>query len=220
MGASLTTGVTNRDGWDVERFLGTGTAEVGRVLRLLDHLGVSPRRGTALDFGCGPGRLTAALAQAGFSHVIGVDVASTMLATARELVTDPRCEFRLNTGTTLTDLGSGTVDLVYSCRVLQYLPPRLVAGYVREFLRVARPGAPVVFQMPAEPARNVAGMAIRVLPDPVLVWLRRGMRMHGISPPEVVRLVARCGGVTVSVEDDDSAGPRWRSYLYVVRRDG
>ena len=47
--------------------------------------------------------------------------------------------------------------------------------------------------------------------------VRAGMQMHGTAPAAVTRVVAAAGGVTVSIEEDASAGPRWRSHLYVVR---
>lgn len=203
--------------WDVEEFLRTGRREVDAVLALLARRGVSPTLGTALDFGCGPGRLTAGLAAAGFARAIGVDVSPTMLAKAREIVTDERCEFLLNEGTDLASVPSGTVDLVYTCRVLQHMPTALSHGYIREFLRVAAPGGLVVFQIPAEPAGGPVGKVLKVLPAGVLNRLRQGMQMHGTPPAAITRLIAEAGGVTVSVEEDASAGPRWRSHLYVAR---
>ena len=207
--------------WAPEDFLATGRQEIEAVLDLLERRGVAPRRGVALDFGCGPGRLTAGLAAAGFEHVYGLDVSPTMLETARRIVPaelSDRCEFVLNEGLTLASVPSGSCDLVYSCRVLQHMPPAMSHGYVREFLRVAAEGAVVVFQIPAEPARGVVGSALRVLPAPVTNRLRKGMEMHGTPPDVVTRLVAEAGGVTVSIEEDSSAGPRWRSHLYVVQR--
>lgn len=206
--------------WDTAEFLRTGRREVDAVLALLARRGVAPTMGTALDFGCGPGRLTAGLAAAGFARVIGMDVSPTMLARATEIVDDGRCEFLLNTGTDLAAVPAGTVDLVYTCRVLQHMPTALSHGYIREFLRVAAPGAPVVFQIPSEPAGGPVGRAMRALPTPVLDRLRKGMQMHGTPPAAVTRLIAEAGGVTVSIEEDDSAGPRWRSHLYVVRTVG
>ncbi|MDN5857642.1 MAG: class I SAM-dependent methyltransferase [Pseudonocardia sp.] len=205
--------------WNAEGFLRTGRAEIDDVLALLRRRGIEPTAGTALDFGCGPGRLTAALA-AGFTKVIGVDVSPTMLAKAREIVPAElacRCEFVLNEGSDLARIPDASVDLVYTCRVLQHMPPALSHRYIREFLRIAAPGAPVVFQIPAEPAIGAIGTALRVLPAAVLDRLRRGMQMHGTMPAEITRLIAEAGGVTVSVEEDGSAGPRWRSYLYVAR---
>jgi ubiquinone/menaquinone biosynthesis C-methylase UbiE len=96
-----------------------------------------PKTGTALDFGCGPGRLSAGLAAAGFSRVVGVDVSTTMFAKAREIVDDDRCEFVHDDGTELATVADDSIDLVYSCRVLQHMPPELALGYVRHFLRVA-----------------------------------------------------------------------------------
>jgi len=203
--------------WDVGEFLRSGRIEVDAVLTLLSRRGVSPTMGTALDFGCGPGRLTAGLAAAGFVRVIGVDLSPTMLAKASEIVDDRRCEFLLNDGTDLASIPSGTVDLVYTCRVLQHMPPTLSHGYIREFLRIAAPGAIVVFQLPSEPVDGPVGIVLKLLPTAVLNRLRKGMQMHGTGPAVVTRLVAAAGGVTVSIEEDASAGPRWRSYLYVVR---
>lgn len=208
-------------GWTPAEFLATGRVEIDAMLARLGELGVAPRRGTALDFGCGPGRLSAALAAAGFERVLGVDISPSMLDTARRLVGgEPelaaRCEFRHNTGATLAGVADGSVDLVYTCRVLQHMPPKLALGYLREFLRVTTPGGLVVFQLPAEPAGGLVGGLLRRLPAPVLNRLRKGMQMHGTPPTTVTALVAAAGGRTVAIEPDTSAGPRWRSYLYVT----
>src|SRR4051812_29590259 len=84
--------------WDAAELLPTGRREIEAMLALLDRRGIAPKTGTALDFGCGPGRLTAGLAAAGFSRAIGVDVSPTMLAKAREIVDDERCEFVHDSG--------------------------------------------------------------------------------------------------------------------------
>jgi SAM-dependent methyltransferase len=203
--------------WDSAEFLRTGHQEVAAVLRQLSARDIPVTTGTALDFGCGPGRLSSGLAAAGFDRVVGVDVSPTMLATARELVPDERVEFLHNTGSDLASVPSDSVDLVYSCRVLQHLPQALAHGYVREFFRVAAPGAPVVFQLPTAPVPGLVGTALRLAPRPVLVRLRRGMEMVGTAPAAVTRIVAEAGGVTVSIEEDVSAGPRWQSQLYLTR---
>jgi SAM-dependent methyltransferase len=217
MWAALTLpGKSGASGWDEAEFLATGRAEIDAVLARLDELGVAPSRGTALDFGCGPGRLTAALASAGFERAIGVDISPSMLDTARRITADQadRCEFRLNEGSTLAGIPDSSVDLVYTCRVLQHMPPELALGYLREFLRVSR--GLVVFQLPAEPAPGPVGGLLRRLPAPVLNRLRRGMQMHGTPPTEVTGLIGAAGGRTVAIEPDTSAGPRWRSYLYIA----
>jgi len=213
--------LTDRDkaggGWAPEDFLATGAAEIATLLARLAELGVEPARGRAVDFGCGAGRLSHGLAAAGFGEVVGLDISPTMLEKAREIVGDPACDFRLATGPDLEVVESGRADLVYTNRVLQHMPGELAHRYVREFYRIVRPGGLVVFQLPTAPARSAAGLALRMLPTPVVRRLRRGMEMHGTPEAEVRSLVAACGAEVLAADVDTSAGPRWDSRLYVTR---
>src|SRR5512147_2288602 len=70
--------------WDLGEFFETGRREISLLLYQLRQLGHPPSAGRALDFGCGVGRLTQALA-ATFAEVVGVDVSPTMIRLAREL---------------------------------------------------------------------------------------------------------------------------------------
>ncbi|KAA0256336.1 methyltransferase domain-containing protein [Acidobacteria bacterium ACD] len=137
--------------WDPEEFFQTGVEEVGRVLSLLESLGLPASRRRALDFGCGVGRLTQALARA-FCEVDGVDVARSMVELAERFNRHGgRCRFHLNAEPDLGLFPDGAFDLVYSSYVLQHVPPGLARGYVKEFLRVLSPGGVALFQLPAEP---------------------------------------------------------------------
>lgn len=211
--------LTDRDKrgrWSPEEFLRTGEVEVADLLRRLGEVGQEPRRGCAVDFGCGAGRLSHGLARAGFAGVVGLDISPSMREKAREIVPDPGVDFRAVSGPGLEAVESDSADLVYTCRVLQHIPSELAHGYVREFFRIARPGAVVVFQMPTEPSRSVAGTLMRALPAPVAVRLRRGMEMHGTPEARVRELVASCGASVVAADPDRSAGPRWDSRLYIT----
>ncbi len=216
MWAVLTDAEKSGGRWREEDFLATGVAEIAAVLDRLTDLGLAPGRGRALDFGCGAGRLSHGLAQAGFGEVLGVDVSPTMLAAARRTVTAPACRFEQVAGADLAGVATASADLVYSCRVLQHMPPPLAHGYVQEFHRVVRPGGVVVFQLPTAPARTPAGLALRLLPRRVAVRLRRGMEMHGTPEAEVRALVASLGARVVTADPDTSAGDRWQSRLYVT----
>ncbi len=207
-------------GWTTDDFLATGAQEIEDVLARLGSLGAAPARGRAVDFGCGAGRLTHGLARAGFAEVVGLDISPTMLDKAREIVTAPQADFRLATGPELDVVDTGSADLVYTCRVLQHMPTELAHRYIREFFRFARPGGLVVFQLPTAPARSAAGLALRVLPAPVVRRLRRGMEMHGTPEADVRALVATCGAEVLAADPDTSAGPRWDSRLYVTRAAG
>src|SRR5690349_15678614 len=83
-------------GGDVEAFFATGDGEVSGALDVARELGLPVRYGSALDFGCGVGRLTRALA-ARFERCVGVDVSPRMVDAARRLNADvPNVEFTAN----------------------------------------------------------------------------------------------------------------------------
>ena len=59
MWAVLTGPLGAERAWDPDAFFQTGVHEVGAMLGRLSAAGVTPAPGRALDFGCGPGRLSA-----------------------------------------------------------------------------------------------------------------------------------------------------------------
>src|SRR5580765_6299613 len=67
--------------WDRDEFFTSGQTEIELLLRLLSDLGLAVSYDRALDFGCGLGRLTQALADH-FAHVDGVDVSPEMIRQA------------------------------------------------------------------------------------------------------------------------------------------
>src|SRR5437016_3274063 len=78
LGAILTGSGGALSDWDLDRFLATGREDVARFESVLDELAPQIRKGRALDFGCGVGRVTRALA-ARFESVDGLDVAASMI---------------------------------------------------------------------------------------------------------------------------------------------
>ncbi|MBI1852515.1 MAG: class I SAM-dependent methyltransferase [Planctomycetes bacterium] len=80
--------------WDVDEFFWSGDFDIQCVVEYARHLGVDVARRTALDFGCGLGRLTQALCRH-FQSVHGVDIAPTMIEQARRLSRNgSRCTYR------------------------------------------------------------------------------------------------------------------------------
>jgi SAM-dependent methyltransferase len=69
--------------WKRDEFFASGEGEIDRILRHVDSLAFPLRRGRALDFGCGVGRLTQALARR-FRQCDGVDIARSMVKLARK----------------------------------------------------------------------------------------------------------------------------------------
>ena len=70
--------------WSIDEVLQTGRDEIAALVAYLDARGLCGTRRRALDFGCGAGRLSHALA-AYFERVIGVDIAPSMIDAARKL---------------------------------------------------------------------------------------------------------------------------------------
>lgn len=135
-------------GWDPDRFFATGREEIDELIAELQTRGIPLPRGTALDFGCGVGRLSRGLARH-FESVIGIDLSARMVELARELTPEPNVRYLVNRAEHLSLLADGSVDFLYTGRVLQHVPPELTLVYLREFLRVLAPGGLAVFQIPS-----------------------------------------------------------------------
>ncbi len=138
--------VTTRMDWDAEEFYATGRAEIDACIAHLDELGLrGDRREQALDFGCGVGRLTVALADH-YDRVLGVDIASNMVAQARG-----HLGVSYESMGSLESLVSDTFDLIYSNITLQHMPQHNQRDYIREFIRILHPDGLAVFELPEGP---------------------------------------------------------------------
>jgi ubiquinone/menaquinone biosynthesis C-methylase UbiE len=138
-----------RHGGDIEEFYGSGEATIAVVLANVAEAGISLQHDSALEFGCGIGRLTFPLGRR-FRTVVGLDASTTMLARAVELHPPAgNVEFLLNETDDLGRFSDSSFDLVLSMLVLQHLDSvQAVEGFLREFVRVVRPGGAVVVQLP------------------------------------------------------------------------
>lgn len=168
--AVLTAPQYRHGGGDRDEFFKTGEEFIAFVLGECDRLGLARHPQRALDFGCGVGRVTVPLG-ARFDDVTGLDVAASMIDTARQLHADrPQCRFEVHHADDLSRYADGIFDLVVSVLVLQHLSSqRAILTYLAEFVRVLRPGGALVVQLPS-----------KVPPPPVLPpWhTRDGVRMR------------------------------------------
>ncbi len=105
------------------------------------------RTQTALELGCGVGRLLRA-ASTRFGHVIGIDVSGAAVEEAQRLLADRvNVQVKLGNGIDLSGIEDASIDFAYSFAVLGSLPVRVFAGYLHELSRVMRPGGQVRLQL-------------------------------------------------------------------------
>ncbi len=213
--------------WDADEFLATGRAEIDAQMAALVAWGLPRRRGLALDFGCGAGRLTRALAMH-FDEALGVDVSAGMLDTARALNADiGNVRFVENATPRLPMVADASVDFVYSCMTLQHIPSVLAQGYVEEFLRVLAPGGVAGFQFVTGPDASWRGRFYRRVPNRWLNVLRRlawrrgaVFEMHTLEEAWLEACLARHSGLRLVLAlDDGAAGPGWAGRRWYVTRD-
>jgi SAM-dependent methyltransferase len=156
---------TKKDGrWQLDEFFALGQHEIDGTLGYLARRGLEPVDfETALDFGCGVGRLSRALAGR-FRRVFGVDAAPTMLAQASRLNQHiDNLELVLNQAPQLRGFADGSISFAYSSLVLQHIPHPASLGYLRELLRVLKPGGVLVFQTPTRDRTPLPMRAARAL---------------------------------------------------------
>ena len=104
---------------DREAFFASGEADIAEIFDLIDF---APK--SALDFGCGVGRLTRALAKR-VDRVAGVDAAESMLRIARENVPDASFS---------STIPNERFDLIVSLIVFQHIPVRRGEALLDELL--------------------------------------------------------------------------------------
>jgi SAM-dependent methyltransferase len=217
----------------IDEFFESGEREIDALLAgVSEHLGRPGAQRLALDFGCGAGRLTSALARH-FDEVVGVDIAPSMIEVARSARGSPsNCSFRLNDAPDLRQFATGQFDLVCSLITLQHVSrPRLIERYVAELVRVTAADGVAVFQLPmrvpwrvrAHP-RRAAYHVLRRLGVRADRLYRHGlyaMALKGLPAARVERVVVAAGGVVLAqVPDERTGSEAIPSATYCVARTG
>ncbi len=213
--------------WDPEAFFASGRTEITEVVGYLERLGRSPEGGRVLDFGCGVGRLSLALAEH-FDDVTGVDISTSMLERARDFNRfGDRVRFVHNDRADLEVLGDARFDLVYSNKTLQHIAPRFSLAYVAEFLRLLAPGGVALFMIPAGPHRAGSWSrrwyrlwSERLRPGLKQLRGRPRVEMHSVSPREVAETVEAAGGRIVDRVDQSPRRRRRKRMRYCAVVEG
>jgi 2-polyprenyl-6-hydroxyphenyl methylase/3-demethylubiquinone-9 3-methyltransferase len=119
---------------------------------LLAHVGAGER---VLDVGCGEGRFTAELANAG-ARVVGVDVAEEPLRRAR--ARHPELDLRLLAGEDGWELEDAGFDVVWAGEVIEHVAD--TAAWLSEIRRVLRSGGSLLVSTPAHGRLTLMRLAL------------------------------------------------------------
>ncbi len=116
-----------------------------RTVGILEQLGVVQDGFTVVDYGCGVGRVTRALAQRHRVRILGVDRSAEMLRHARRYIPARYLQpgrVELLSDAELLDRGSalkGTVDGLFAIEVVQHIPEPLLDALLPQLLALLKP---------------------------------------------------------------------------------
>ncbi len=226
--AVLTTPDKKGNRWQLEEFFAHGREEVAARMAGVRRHHPALRPGMALDFGCGVGRLTQALA-AHFDRVTGVDISEQMLELARALNQHgDRVHYLHNIHPDLRVFPDHQFDFVLSLITLQHMEPVYSRRYIAEFVRVTAPGGVMLFQIPATTAPPPRPRAFTLWPDTLARRLIRQLRrwlaidpvmeMHAIPRETVEAELGAAGAELLAVTRLDAAGAEIESWAYLARK--
>jgi SAM-dependent methyltransferase len=159
-------------------FLETGEADIALLLSAIASiLGREILPTSALDFGCGAGRLTLPLARRA-ERVVACDVAPTILEHARQNAQEAglRNVTFIETAE-LAALPDGQFDFVCSLLVFEHIRPAEGYDLVRTLLRLLGPGGVAALQLTFEPPGGGAQRLARML--------RQSRFTHRVVPHDI-----------------------------------
>jgi ubiquinone/menaquinone biosynthesis C-methylase UbiE len=234
--------------WKPDEFFDLGKTHVNSVMAYLNAKGIRIQRKRALDFGCGAGRVTQALADH-FDEVCGVDIAPSMVKLARKYNRHgDRCRHYVNDADDLKLFSSNSFDFVHTIIVLQHMLPAYAMAYIKEFVRVLAPDGILMFQIPSERMSRPAGsepqvrppepqgangsmqtikqFLKRLTPRPLLAWYVQiryaerepRMEMHCVEKDKVLSLLRENGAEVLDIVDDEASGAGFVSLRYTVTK--
>lgn len=211
-------------------FFDSGQSHMNMVLNQCTRFfGDDWLKGSALDFGCGVGRLTVPLSRH-FTQVVGLDVAPAMLNEAQR---SARCLDAQNVRWLLADDALSAIDLMHfdfmlSFIVFQHIPEARGQKILKRLLQQLAPGGIGVFHFKyaqVHPASRFYAFLSHQLPGGrLLVNLLRGkplnephMQMNAYNLNHLLQTIQSEGIHEIHMRLGDHGG-HWGAEIY-VRRD-
>ena len=120
------------------RFMATGVDDLNRAMTDVEALFGPIPRGRSLDFGCGVGRLMAAMLNE-FDEVAGIDISEDMITEARKNVGHADRTRYFNSIDQIPADERG-FDFVHSFIVIQHIRPTQGIPLIRSLIQLVKPG--------------------------------------------------------------------------------
>ncbi len=215
--------------WDSTEFFNTGKREIENTLSKVTQAGERIyNEGTALDFGCGVGRLSRGLAVA-FRKVIAVDISTSMISEAKRVNSDStNIHFIHNAAEDLSIVPDESIDFLYSNIVLQHMPRNRQLKYIKEFCRVLTIGGILAFQTPSKcNLKSWKGILYYIFGNKVLNIVRKAkygstgvMELHTLPRQTILETLNQHAMNIFKVERNNSVGTAFYSYMYYAKKEG
>jgi len=202
----------------IDDFWSSGEVEANQMIKILERHGCGGYRDKqCVEYGCGVGRVTMALARK-FKRVDAYDISPGHLQRAQLRAQETGVR-----NVVLHQCSSNMLaklqecDFFYSRIVFQHNPPPVIIELTRQALASLRPGGVAVFQVPT----HIVGYRFRLQE-----WLNTNhaldMQMHCVPQSKLFELITEQRCVVLEVREDGSAGApdRMLSNSFVVRKLG
>ncbi|KQX22740.1 MULTISPECIES: class I SAM-dependent methyltransferase [unclassified Sphingomonas] len=197
----------------IDAFYSSGRNDIDLHLHFLRRAGLPVRLGKALDFGCGVGRLTLALA-AHADQVVGVDISPPHLRLAIE-----RAQQTATANISFESIAAPDdldryrdFDLVISLIVLQHNPPPVMASLYRKLLRALAPGGVAIVQMPTF-MQGQSFTAAHYLANE-----QPSMEMNALPQKLIFEIIEEMGCRPLEIRENGVAGEPGLSHVIAAQR--
>ena len=201
---------------NIEKFYATGRDHVQDMLNPISRSGFDISRfNRVMDFGCGVGRLTLALAPIA-DRIIGVDISPPHLALAKDRAThieDINVEFvSINEVDDILSLGK--FNLIISFIALQHNPPPVISKILSNLLSSLANGGFAIIQVPT----YIAGYKFKTqsyLDNPL-----PGIGANPLPQHVIFDVISNGGCDVLEVREDSLLGGDSLSHTFCVRKRG
>jgi len=198
---------------NIDRFYESGRGDIDVHFNFLRRAGLPSSFERALDFGCGVGRLTLALAPFA-RQAVGVDISPPHLKLAEERA--HQCgigNVRFDALESVDKLDRyEDFDLVISRIVLQHNPPPVMAALFRKLLQALRSGGAAIVQMPTFiPGQSFSATRYLATEQPQ-------MEMNALAQKRIFEIIDETGCRPIEVREDSAPGAVGLSHTFLIQR--